>query len=138
MSTREPPAWPSPQDTQRDEQRTPLRVLIGEDAAVKAMKAGAHDFVSKDGLARLAPAIERGLGDAEERRERRRAQEALRVAEEKYRGIFENAVEGIFQTTTAGRFVTVNPMMARIFGYDSPEDMLRTIYDITEQLYVES
>ena len=110
---------------------------IGEDAAVKIMKAGAHDFVSKEGLARLAPAIERELGDAEERRERRRAQEALRLAEEKYRGIFENAVEGIFQTTTDGRFVTVNPMMARIFGYDSPEEMMRTIHDVAEQLYVE-
>jgi PAS domain S-box-containing protein len=110
---------------------------IGEDAAVKAMKAGAHDFVSKDGLARLAPAIERELRDAEERRERRRAQEALRLAEEKYRGIFENAVEGIFQTTTDGRLVTANPMMARIFGYDSPEEMIRTVRDVAKQLYVE-
>ena len=110
---------------------------IGEDAAVKAMKAGAHDFVSKDGLARLAPAIERELRDAEERRERRRAQEALRLAEEKYRGIFENAVEGIFQTTIEGRLVTANPMMARIFGYDSPEEMMQILHDIAEQLYVE-
>ena len=110
---------------------------IGEDAAVKVMKAGAHDFVSKDGLARLAPAIERELRDAEERRERRRAQEALRLAEEKYRGIFENAVEGIFQTTTDGRFVTANPMMARIFGYDSPEEMIQTLHNVAEQLYVE-
>ena len=110
---------------------------IGEDAAVKAMKAGAHDFVSKDGLARLAPAIERELRDAEERRERRRAQEALRLAEEKYRGIFENAVEGIFQTTIDGRLVTANSMMARIFGYDSPEEMMQILHDVAEQLYVE-
>ncbi|MDQ3284695.1 MAG: PAS domain S-box protein, partial [Actinomycetota bacterium] len=110
---------------------------IGEDAAVKAMKAGAHDFVSKDGLARLAPAIERELRDAEERRERRRAQEALRLAEEKYRSIFENAVEGIFQSTIEGRLVTANPMMARIFGYDSPEEMMETLHDVAEQLYVE-
>jgi PAS domain S-box-containing protein len=110
---------------------------IGEDAAVKVMKAGAHDFVSKDGLARLAPAIERELRDAEERRERRRAQEALRLAEEKYRGIFENAVEGIFQTTTDGHFVTANPMMARILGYDSPEEMIQALHNVAEQLYVE-
>src|SRR5215203_223602 len=110
---------------------------IGEDAAVKAMKAGAHDFVSKDGLARLAPAIERELRDAEERRQRRRAQDALRLAEEKYRSIFENAVEGIFQTTIEGRLVTANPMMARIFGYDSPEEMMETLHDVAEQLYVE-
>jgi PAS domain S-box-containing protein len=110
---------------------------IGEDAAVKAMKAGAHDFVAKDSLARLVPAIERELRDAEERRERRRAQEALREAEEKYRGIFENAVEGIFQTTVDGRFIMANPMMARIYGYDSPEDLIRTLQNIEEQLYVE-
>ncbi len=110
---------------------------IGEDAAVKAMKAGAHDFVAKDSLARLVPAIERELRDAEERRERRRAQEALREAEEKYRGIFENAVEGIFQTTVDGRFIMANPMMARIYGYDSPEELIRTLQNIEEQLYVE-
>src|SRR5918999_5693163 len=60
---------------------------IGEDAAVAAMKAGAHDYIMKGNLARLNTAIERELREAESRRERRRA-------EEKYRGIFENAVEG--------------------------------------------
>jgi PAS domain S-box-containing protein len=110
---------------------------IGEDAAVRAMKAGAHDFVAKDSLARLVPAIERELRDAEERRQRRRAQEALRLAEEKYRGIFENAVEGIFQTTVDGRLVTANPMMARIFGYDSPQEMMETLQDLEVQLYVD-
>ncbi|MCA1740055.1 MAG: PAS domain S-box protein, partial [Actinobacteria bacterium] len=110
---------------------------IGEDAAIKAMKAGAHDFIAKDSLGRLVPAIERELRDADERRQRRQAQEALRLAEEKYRGIFENAVEGIFQTTADGRMVTANPMMARIFGYDSPEEMIELLNDIEVQLYVE-
>ena len=110
---------------------------IGEDAAVEAIKAGAHDYVPKDNLARLAPVVERALRDAEQRRQRRRAQEALREAEEKYRGIFENAVEGIFQTSTDGRMVTANPMMARIFGYDSPEEMTETLQDLEGQFYVE-
>ncbi len=110
---------------------------IGEDAAVEAMKAGAHDYVPKDNLVRLAPVVERALRDAEQRRQRRRAQEALREAEEKYRGIFENAVEGIFQTSTDGRMVTANPMMARIFGYDSPEEMTETLQDLEGQFYVE-
>src|SRR5918997_692395 len=74
---------------------------IGEDAAVSAMKAGAHDYLMKDNLARLNSAIDRELRDAEVRRERRQA-------EEKYRSIFENAVEGIFQTTVDGRFLTAN------------------------------
>src|ERR687894_3058859 len=58
---------------------------IGEDAAVAAMKAGAHDYLMKDNLARLNSAIERELREAEVRRERRRAEEERRRAEEKYR-----------------------------------------------------
>jgi two-component system, NarL family, sensor histidine kinase UhpB len=103
---------------------------IGEDAAVAAMRAGAHDYLMKDNLARLNSAIERELREAEVRREHRRA-------EEKYRLIFENAVEGIFQTTVDGRFLTANPAMARILGYESPEELLGAISNIRDQLYVE-
>src|ERR687898_2110214 len=103
---------------------------IGEDAAVAAMKAGADDYLMKDNLARLNSAIERELRDAEVRRERRQA-------EEKYRSIFENAVEGIFQTTVEGRFLTANPALARMFGYESPEELLAAISDVEDQLYVE-
>lgn len=242
---------------------------IGEDVAVAAMKAGAHDYIMKDNLARLNTAIERELREAEGRRERRRAEEALRVsetrfrlmieqsplsiqifspdgrtlrvnrawerlwgvtldqipeynvlqdpqlvekgimpyierafageaaaippvkyepqqtiqnvsdvphrwvrafiypvkdaggniqevvlvhediterkeaeekrrrAEEKYRSIFENSVEGIFQTTIEGRFVTANPALARMFGYDSPEELIEAIHNVGEQLYVD-
>ena len=69
--------------------------------------------------------------------ERRAAEEERRQAEKKYRSIFENAVEGIFQTTVEGRFMTANPAMARIFGYDSPEELLGAISSIGDQLYVE-
>src|SRR5215213_8227517 len=103
---------------------------IGEDTAVAAMKAGAHDYLMKDNLARLNSAIERELREADVRRERRKA-------EEKYRSIFENAVEGIFQTTVDGRFLTANPAMARIFGYESPEELLGSVSNIRDQLYVE-
>src|SRR5918997_1891142 len=103
---------------------------IGEDAAVSAMKAGAHDYLMKDNLARLHSAIERELRDAEVRRERRQA-------EEKYRSIFENAIEGIFQSTVDGRFLTANPAMARMLGYESPEELLGAISNISDQLYVE-
>src|ERR687894_1511315 len=103
---------------------------IGEDAAVAAMKSGAHDYLMKDNLARLNSAIDRELRDAEVRRERRQA-------EEKYRSIFENAVEGIFQTTVDGRFLTANPAMARMLGYESSEELLGAISNISDQLYVE-
>lgn len=110
---------------------------IGEDSAVMAMKSGAQDYLMKDNLRRLNSAIERELREAEVRRERRRAEEAQRRAEEKYRGIFENAVEGIFQSTVDGAFVIANPALARMFGYESPEELMRSVSNIGEQLYVD-
>ncbi len=68
--------------------------------------------------------------------ERRRAQKELRRAEKKYRSLFENAVEGIFQTAPDGRLISANPSLARIYGYDSPEDMYASATDFEGQLYV--
>ena len=56
-----------------------------------------------------------------------RANRDLRVAEEKYRSIFENAVEGIFQITPSGRPLTANPMLARLYGFSSPEELLAAL-----------
>lgn len=67
--------------------------------------------------------------------DKKNAEEALRKSEEKYRSIFENAVEGIFQSTPDGRLITVNPTMARIFGFNSPEEMLENVLSIGKQLY---
>ncbi|MEO7719677.1 MAG: PAS domain S-box protein [Capsulimonas sp.] len=67
--------------------------------------------------------------------EAKRVEKALRGAEEKYRSIYENAAEGIFQSSPAGSFLNVNPAAARILGYDSPEDMIESITDISTQLY---
>ncbi|MCL4502494.1 MAG: PAS domain S-box protein, partial [Deltaproteobacteria bacterium] len=69
--------------------------------------------------------------------ERKRAEKALRSAEEKYRTIFENAVEGIFQSTPKGRFLSANPAMAKMHGFVSPEEMITEIMDIENQLYVD-
>jgi len=68
--------------------------------------------------------------------ERKRAEEALRESEEKYRSIFENAVEGFFQSTPEGHFLNVNLAFARIFGYASPEELISTISNISQQYYV--
>lgn len=68
---------------------------------------------------------------------RKHAEEALRKSEEKYRNIFENAVEGIFQVTTSGRYLSANPAVARIHGYGSPEEMIQSVTDIARQLYVD-
>jgi PAS domain S-box-containing protein len=68
--------------------------------------------------------------------ERKRVEAALRTAEEQYRSIFENAVEGIFQTTVDGRYLVANPTLARIYGYDSVADLQASVTDIGKRLYV--
>lgn len=60
----------------------------------------------------------------------------LTKSEMKYRGIFENAIEGLFQNGLDGSILSVNPAMARIMGYDSPEEMISNVKDVKSQLYV--
>jgi len=70
--------------------------------------------------------------------ERTKAEAALRAAEEKYRGIFENAVEGIFQSTPEGQWISANPALAHMLGYESPQELMASVTDIERQLYVEA
>ena len=74
------------------------------------------------------------LSDAYQRLKER--EEALYQAEKKYRSIFESVIEGIFQITPEERYLTVNPQLARIYGYSSPEEMIETITDVGRQIYV--
>jgi two-component system, cell cycle sensor histidine kinase and response regulator CckA len=62
----------------------------------------------------------------------------LQEAEAKYRGMFENAVEGIYQSTPDGRFLTVNAALARLYGYDRPEDLINQVSDIQNEIYANS
>lgn len=68
--------------------------------------------------------------------ERLRAEEARTQAEERFRGIFENAVEGIFLTTVDGRYLRVNPALARMCGYASPEEMIASVANVAEMYAV--
>jgi PAS domain S-box-containing protein len=63
---------------------------------------------------------------------------ALVRSEEKYRSIFENAPDGIYQVTLEGRFINASPSMASILGYDSPEELMETVTDMGKQIYVNS
>ena len=69
--------------------------------------------------------------------ERYQTREAIQQAEAKYRSIFENALEGIFRTTLEGRYQIVNPMLAKIYGYDSPADLMTHLINVEQQLYVD-
>ena len=76
------------------------------------------------------------LGVSTDITEYKRAEEALKESENKYRAIFENAVEGIFQTAVDGRLISVNPSFARMVGFNSPEEMMAEINHVGQQLYV--
>jgi PAS domain S-box-containing protein len=62
--------------------------------------------------------------------------EALRLAEQKYRSIFDHATEGIFQTTPDGKYLSANPTLARIYGYASPAELMAGLTNISRQLYI--
>jgi len=110
---------------------------LGEEKAVAVMKDGATDYLLKDRLVRLGPAITQGIEKYRLRKERHQFVAALAEAEARYRGIFENALEGIFQTDAEGRGVAANPAMASIFGYPSPEVLLQAIGRLPAGLFAD-
>jgi sigma-B regulation protein RsbU (phosphoserine phosphatase) len=113
----------------------PLIALGGvdeESLAVEVVHAGAQDYLVKSQISPrwLLRSIRYAL-------ERQAAERALLEAEKKYRSLFDHLVEGIFQTTPEGRYLLANPALARIYGYDSPEELMASITDIGRKLYVQ-
>jgi len=98
-----------------------LSGTIGEDVAVEAMRVGANDYVMKNNLARLGPAIERELREAEGRRRGKLAEAALQDSEVKYRDLIGQASDGIFVTDREGNFLLVNPSYCEMLGYSEAE-----------------
>ena len=94
---------------------------IGEETAVSAMKTGVSDYLMKDNLARLAPALERELADAGHRRAKRKAEKALLDSEERYRIVAQTASDAIVSIGPDSVIQYVNPATERIFGYSSDE-----------------
>src|SRR6185503_20115730 len=116
--------------------RIPVVIVTGtgsEEVAVEAMKRGAADYVIKTPkhIQRLPITIHAVF-------EKKYQEEERQWAEERYRAIYENAVEGIYQSSLEGRYLGVNPAAARIYGYDSPQEMIAKVRDIKTQIYVRS
>ncbi|HVU18138.1 MAG TPA: PAS domain S-box protein [Candidatus Didemnitutus sp.] len=92
--------------------------------------------------ATLMPVADRGrirriVGFVSDVTEQRRAEAALRASEENYRGIFEHANEGIFRTSLEGRLLAANPALARMYGFDSPEQAVAQLTDLARQMYTD-
>lgn len=103
---------------------TPFIVVsgsIGEELAVSAMKAGANDYIMKDNLARLVPAVERELREAESRRQRQSAEQALEQWRRRTESILEAAGEGICGLDSNGVINFINPRGAKLVGWEADE-----------------
>jgi len=129
-----------PEDHDRLQTRLP-RLLRGE-----KLDTGEFTMVRKDGttfpaLIYTAPILHEGKTEGLRSiiidiSERKQAEEALRESEQRYRGLFESAMIGIFQSTPGGKYVSVNPAYAKIHGYSTPEEMVREVKDIRSTIYV--
>ncbi|MBN2717072.1 MAG: response regulator [Deltaproteobacteria bacterium] len=94
---------------------------IDEQTAVAAMEAGAHDYVTKDNLIRLVPAIERELREARERRERKRSEEALRRSEERFRTVVDASIDTLISVDMDGSISLFNQAATRMLKYQWTE-----------------
>lgn len=77
------------------------------------------------------------IGIVEDISAHKQSEAALREAEKRFRSIFENAIEGIFQTTIDGQYLAANPALARIYGYDTPQELMSGLTNIASQLYLD-
>src|SRR5437016_13694930 len=104
---------------------------VGEEVAVQAMLAGAHDYLMKDNLIRLGPTIERELQDAENRRARRQAEEAQQSSEIRYRRLFESAKDGILILNgDTGQIVDANPYLLELLDLSKAELVGKELWEI--------
>jgi len=120
---------------------------IGEEMAVQLMKGGAADYVMKDRLSRLAPAVQRELREADERKRKRDAERALAESEKRYRLLVESQTDLIVKTDPEGRFGYANPTYCALFGKSLQEltnssyqpeihpDELSSVADATASLF---
>ncbi len=104
-----------------------------ESYMAEAIFSGAQDYLSRPSL--NAPALRHALQSSLARQQERLA---LLDEKENYYGIFDHLVEGLFRTTVTGHYLLANVALARIYGYESPLELMASIKDIAGSLYVDS
>lgn len=126
-----------PQD--RSEQEKNFKEIIGERKksfrSITRLLQKNDEYRSVDLSASLLEDGKKIVGTITDIEERRRAETALKEAEQKYRAIVENVAGGIYQIDKDGRFLSANPAMARILGYNSPQELLSTVRNANQELY---
>ena len=103
---------------------------LGEEQAVDCILRGATDYVMKQRLHRLVPAVTRALNEARERQQRQAAEAALRASEEYHRNIIATAMDGFWLADRQGRLLDVNAACCQMLGYTRDELLTRSIADI--------
>jgi PAS domain S-box-containing protein len=125
--------------------RRTVRPLAKIAASIRALAAGKKDASIPDtdvdneigDIARAAEVFRRTLVDADAAREAAvRALAEQRLAEESYRKLFEGSIDGIYVTTPAGALLNANPALARMMGYDTPEQLIQSASNISDTIYV--
>jgi two-component system cell cycle sensor histidine kinase/response regulator CckA len=105
---------------------------IGEDVAVEALHSGANDYLLKDRLTRLGPAIDRAMKEASQKRKRTQAEQALRESEERYRRLVESCPDAMF-IVSEGAIAFANPAAVALLGAKSPVDLIgKSLLDFTD------
>lgn len=109
---------------------------IVEDTAVSALKRGADDYLLKDRLARLGPAVEQALERKKQRHEKQLAEQALRASEERFRALIEHSWDGLLMLTPAAEVIYASPSTQRILGHAHDEFSTRSVFALihTEEL----
>ncbi len=104
---------------------------VGEDAAVRCLLGGATDYVLKDRLAHLVPALQRALREAENWRARKRAEEAMQASEQRYRRLFEASKDGILLLDPGtGSILDANPSAVNLLGHRLSELLGKTAVEL--------
>ncbi len=108
-------------DTELDIPLLIVSGVIGEETAVEIMKAGAQDYIMKDNLHRLIPAIDRELKEGVERQKRKLAEKQLKENNECFIALFERSHDAVYITDFEGVFVNANQVALNMLGYDKPD-----------------